>query len=333
MADFCRRNSKLSLSTNDNDNSRDTSTRVFSATKSRFGGGDSSHGNRNPLNTPLNTAGVASPLASFGLGTGAFASFGSVSKTPKTPGTAFDWGKTSANASSTSIATKDSTKEKALNRTASSLKTPTLPKLEHKEEASATSRTSLDKQHALRYSWVIYYRPPTSKNMDYEESIKPMCRVDTIPTFWAVYVHCKRPSMLPHVSDYHFFREGIRPVWEDEANKKGGKWILRLKKGVVDRYWEDLLLAMVGDQFMEASDEVCGAVISVRAQEDVLSIWTKNDGGRNIKIRSVLHLLCREAKNILTIIQGNRQTRLKPASRHDHHLEKPRRQHFPAQCH
>ena len=149
------------------------------------------------------------------------------------------------------------------------------------------SRRSTDstKQHPLRYNWVIYYRPPTSKNMDYEESIKPMCRIDTIPNFWAVYVHCKHPSMLPHVSDYHFFREGIRPVWEDEANKKGGKWILRLKKGVADRYWEELLLAMVGDQFLEASDEVCGAVISVRAQEDVLSIWTKMDGGRNVKIR------------------------------------------------
>jgi translation initiation factor 4E len=77
-------------------------------------------------------------------------------------------------------------------------------------------------------------------------------------------------------------------VWEDDANKKGGKWIMRLKKGVCDRYWEDLLMAMVGDQFNEASDEVCGAVLSVRAQEDVLSIWTKNDGGRNVKIRSVL---------------------------------------------
>jgi len=63
---------------------------------------------------------------------------------------------------------------------------------------------------------------------------------------------------------------------------------MRLKKGVCDRYWEDLLMAMVGDQFDVASDEVCGAVLSVRAQEDVLSIWTKNDGGRNIKIRETV---------------------------------------------
>lgn len=109
--------------------------------------------------------------------------------------------------------------------------------------------------------------------------------MSTAQDFWAVYSHLKHPSGLPTVSDYHFFREGIRPVWEDEENKKGGKWILRLKKGVADRYWEDLLMAMIGDQFAEAGEEVCGAVVSVRSGEDVFSIWTKNDGGRNVKIR------------------------------------------------
>lgn len=104
-------------------------------------------------------------------------------------------------------------------------------------------------------------------------------------SFWTVYSHLKRPSLLPVVSDYHIFKKGIRPVWEDEANKRGGKWIIRLKKGVADRYWEDLLLAIVGDQFAEAGDEVCGTVLSVRSGEDVLSIWTRIDGGRNIKIR------------------------------------------------
>lgn len=67
--------------------------------------------------------------------------------------------------------------------------------------------------------------------------------------------------------------------------------MVRLKKGVADRYWEDLLLAMIGDQFAEASDEVCGAVLSVRSGEDVLSVWTRIDGGRNIKIRYVRFFL------------------------------------------
>lgn len=131
----------------------------------------------------------------------------------------------------------------------------------------------------------MWYRPPAAKNSDYEKSIKPVYKISTAHEFWRVYSHLKRPSSLPTVSDYHFFRDGVRPVWEDEENKKGGKWIMRLKKGVIDRYWEDLLLATIGDQFLEAGEEVCGLVVSVRSGEDVLSIWTKMDGGRNVKIR------------------------------------------------
>ncbi len=62
---------------------------------------------------------------------------------------------------------------------------------------------------------------------------------------------------------------------------------MRLKKGVADRYWEDLLLAIIGDQFGEASEEVCGVVLSVRNGEDILSIWTRADGGRVLKVRYV----------------------------------------------
>lgn len=47
--------------------------------------------------------------------------------------------------------------------------------------------------------------------------------------------------------DFHMFKEGIKPVWEDNANCKGGKWILRLKKGLSSRIWENLLLAMIGN--------------------------------------------------------------------------------------
>jgi|TARA_R110002003_G_scaffold337_1_gene18836 translation initiation factor 4E len=137
----------------------------------------------------------------------------------------------------------------------------------------------------LRYTWVIWFRPPTPKSSDYEKSIQPVFKFSTAQDFWRAFVHLRRPSTLPTVADYNIFKHGIRPVWEDEENKRGGKWIMRLKKGVADRYWEELLMALVGDQFMEAGEEVCGIVLSVRSGEDVFSIWTKNDGGRNIKIR------------------------------------------------
>jgi translation initiation factor 4E len=138
---------------------------------------------------------------------------------------------------------------------------------------------------------VFWFRPPISKAngyIDYEKTLYPMATCDTVEDFFEIYRHLNRPSTLPLVSDYHLFKKGVRPIWEDDENKKGGKWIVRLKKGVADRYWEDLLLAMIGDQFFEASDEVCGAVLSVRNGEDILSIWTRTDGGRVLKIRYVL---------------------------------------------
>ena len=59
--------------------------------------------------------------------------------------------------------------------------------------------------------------------------------------FWNYFQHLQRPSEMPVISDYMLFRKGIRPMWEDENNASGGKWILRLKKGVVDRLWENLV--------------------------------------------------------------------------------------------
>ena len=278
----------------------DHASRGFGASK-RFGSGEtSSHGRSNPFNAiaPLSTNNVASPTAgastAFGLGSGAFASFGSASKTPKTPGTAFDFGKGAAfappgpvPASATEKKDKGSTgKAGSFSSRAASLSLP--------EDVSAAGAGAPGREvpWPLKYTWVIWYRPPTSKNSDYEKSTKALCRMSTAQEFWKVYVHLSRPSALPTVSDYHFFKEGIRPVWEDEENRRGGKWIIRLKKGVSDRYWEDLLLAMIGDQFAEAGEEVCGAVLSVRGGEDVFSIWTKKDGGRNVKIRYVSSYEC-----------------------------------------
>ena len=57
---------------------------------------------------------------------------------------------------------------------------------------------------------------------------------------------------------------------QDSANKSGGKWIVRVKKNMSSRYWENLLLAMVGEQFM-VGEEICGAVISIRFQVSLLT--------------------------------------------------------------
>lgn len=46
---------------------------------------------------------------------------------------------------------------------------------------------------------------------------------------------------------------------------------MRLRKGLVSRCWENLILAMLGEQFM-VGEEICGAVVSIRFQVNKLPL-------------------------------------------------------------
>lgn len=101
-----------------------------------------------------------------------------------------------------------------------------------------------------------------------------LLHVFQVEHFWRIYDYLKRPKDL-HYTEYHLFKDGITPTWEDPQNKAGGKWMIRLKKGIASRYWEDIILAIIGEQF-DVGSEVCGAVLSVRSNEDIVSIWNKS---------------------------------------------------------
>lgn len=52
-------------------------------------------------------------------------------------------------------------------------------------------------------------------------------------------------SELRQGCDYSLFKKGIRPMWEDEANRKGGRWLISLEKKQrlvdLDRFWLDIV--------------------------------------------------------------------------------------------
>ena len=119
----------------------------------------------------------------------------------------------------------------------------------------------------------------------YETAIKTIATIDTVENFWEIYNWLKRPADLPTTAttDYHFFRSGIKPTWEDPSNAAGGTWIVRLPQGLSSRYWEEICFALIGGQFQGVPDgEVCGAVLSVRYSEDILGIWNKSANDREI---------------------------------------------------
>ncbi|CAI5512633.1 unnamed protein product [Closterium sp. Naga37s-1] len=129
--------------------------------------------------------------------------------------------------------------------------------------------------------YVVWYtrrqrQPPGQRSAtSYEDSIRRIADFSTVEGFWGCYCRMVRPSALPAPTDVHVFKDGIRPLWEDAHNRRGGKWMVRLRKPLTARMWEQLLMAVAGEQ-LEGAEEVCGVVLSVRFGEDILSIWNRS---------------------------------------------------------
>lgn len=142
--------------------------------------------------------------------------------------------------------------------------------------------------------------------VDYEKSIKEIGSFKTVEGFWELYNHLIRPKDVPKTTDYHMFRTGVKPIWEDPGNRHGGKWIIRLRKGLTSKYWESTLLAIIGERLMEEGavssnsvsarwnnsnnnsrldDEICGAVVSIRQHEDILAVWNRNADNQEANAR------------------------------------------------
>lgn len=140
----------------------------------------------------------------------------------------------------------------------------------------------------LRNTWVFWFRQqraPSNKNVNYEEGIKRVTAFSSVESFWSLHTHLNPPSSLQPTTDYLLFHSGVRrPVWEDPLNASGGKWVLRLRKGLADRLWEDLVIAVIGDQF-DVEDGICGCVLSVRGSEDILSVWNRDERDAEAKAR------------------------------------------------
>ncbi|KAG8892808.1 hypothetical protein FRC01_013945 [Tulasnella sp. 417] len=140
----------------------------------------------------------------------------------------------------------------------------------------------------LRNTWVFWFRQqraPSNKNVNYEEGIKRVTAFSSVESFWSLHTHLNPPSSLQATTDYLLFHSGVRrPVWEDPLNANGGKWVLRLRKGLADRLWEDLVIAIIGDQF-DVEDGICGCVLSVRGSEDILSVWNRDERDADAKAR------------------------------------------------
>ena len=118
--------------------------------------------------------------------------------------------------------------------------------------------------------WIFFTKENyIMKASEYEHNLRKLADLKDAASFWRLYQHIKLPSQLPPNCELFFFKDQIKPVWENKHNRGGGKFLIRPRKDKVDKVWEQLLV----ESLFWDSAIFCGIDLSVRRCE--ISIWTK----------------------------------------------------------
>mmetsp|Transcript_16466 Transcript_16466/g.25390 ORF Transcript_16466/g.25390 Transcript_16466/m.25390 type:complete len:289 (+) Transcript_16466:228-1094(+) len=154
------------------------------------------------------------------------------------------------------------------------------------EEMVDPTTLDVDEDLTLQYRWALWYCAPKSKDKEKKwdtERLKKVVEVGNVKEFWRVFNNLAPPSTLKDGADLQLFRAGVSPQWEDSFNAKGGTWTYRISADDpakrLDTSWFNTVLTMIGDQFDDA-DDVCGVVVSKRAQTNRLALWVKHADDR-----------------------------------------------------
>merc|ERR1719198_1670858 len=94
----------------------------------------------------------------------------------------------------------------------------------------------------LQSEWVWWFDNPKLKaeTESWEDNLKPVHAFQTVEDFWCLFNNMVAPKRLSAGSNYHLFKQGIKPMWEDPTNRQGGKWVLTIpkaRKNQVDQWW------------------------------------------------------------------------------------------------
>ncbi|KAK7962634.1 uncharacterized protein PG986_003459 [Apiospora aurea] len=170
---------------------------------------------------------------------------------------------------------------------------PVSPEGEHEETSQVDTdgklvtvfhdKDNFNVKHPLQNKWTLWFTKPSSgKGDNWNDLLKEVITFNSVEEFWGIYNNIAPVSDLALKSDYHLFKEGVRPEWEDPQNKHGGKWSYSFKDKRncdINDIWLHTMLAAIGETLEEEDDgEVMGVVVNVRKAFFRIGVWTRTIG-------------------------------------------------------
>ena len=159
---------------------------------------------------------------------------------------------------------------------------------------NSKSENSNELNHTLFTNFTFWFRINETSTLnpyknsinfiDYENQVKKLSTFSTIEDFWKIFQHLKKPEELNIGIEIDLFKNEIKPVWEEEVNKNGGKIALKLNKNYTSIIWEELIFAFIGGNLPDnIKNEINGILISSKKEFNVLQIWFREYNFKIIK--------------------------------------------------
>jgi Eukaryotic initiation factor 4E len=112
----------------------------------------------------------------------------------------------------------------------------------------------------FQYHWAVWY-DRHSDSATYDSRLYVLHEdVADIATFYRVYNNY--PWDKVRLRDtVHIFRKGVKPVWEDPENLKGGCWTFRVPKAKSQAFFHEIAILCMANEFQAALESGTSRVI------------------------------------------------------------------------
>ncbi|BFZ59535.1 hypothetical protein YB2330_000546 [Saitoella coloradoensis] len=184
---------------------------------------------------------------------------------------------------------------------------PLSPEQRVQAERRAEVRTQMFKKLRalpLKHAWTFYSEKAVLEGEhvaeNYARNLMVIEEVETVQMFWQVFNNT--PLDLPLKSSIHFFKRGVKPLWEDPRNLHGGAWTFRIPSTHAPAFFREVLMLLIGEQLQDAitlsststtptlsyasrtpisaiqplNDDICGATYSSRFNTYLVQIWHRD---------------------------------------------------------
>lgn len=159
-------------------------------------------------------------------------------------------------------------------------------------------------QHQLAKEWKFWMIVVTNdKSVDYQ--IQPIFSVNTVENFYKYY------QALPLVSEIKysgqkqlsmgFFRQGVKPAWEDEQNREAGIYRWRIPRSdaqQVNDLWYNLLLGCIGGEISPTPVEINGVLVTAQGNAFKFEVWQKRGQKEEEEVKNKLKELLGDVAKI-----------------------------------